>query len=76
MRFRENSEKEQAKAREAVKAWRAEHPDGTPAEMLAELGPEFHADYGPVLRAMLFRADLRDAEVTTASRSITGEAPR
>jgi hypothetical protein len=76
VRFRENSEKEQAKAREAVKAWRAEHPDGTPAEMLAELGPEFHADYGPVLRAMLFRADLRDAKVATGITIITGEAAR
>jgi hypothetical protein len=76
VRFRENSEKEQAKAREAVKAWRAGHPDGTPAEMLAELGPEFHADYGPVLRAMLFRADLRDAQVTTGTTVIAGEADR
>ncbi len=73
MRFRENSEKEQARARGAVRAWRDAHPDGSPEEMLADLGPSFHKDYGPVLRAMLFRADLHDAHVTTGVTIITGE---
>lgn len=76
MRFREDSEADRTRARDAVRTWREENPDGTPAEMLAELGPQFHADYGPVLRAMLFRADLRDANVTTGITIIAGEAGR
>jgi hypothetical protein len=61
------------RTREAVKAWREENPDGSPAEMVTALGGDFHRDYGPVLRAMLFRADLRDAKVTTGITIITGE---
>jgi hypothetical protein len=49
------------------------HPDGMPEEMLADLGPVFHPDYRPVLRAMLFRVDLRDAKVTTGITIIAGE---
>jgi hypothetical protein len=41
--------------------------------MVTALGGDFHRDYGPVLRAMLFRADLRDAKVTTGITIITGE---
>jgi hypothetical protein len=76
VRFRENTEADQARARGAVKAWRDEYPDGTPEEMLADLGPDFHKDYGPVLRAVLFRADLDDAKVTTGTTIITGEGNR
>jgi hypothetical protein len=76
MRFREDTEDDRARARDAVRAWRDEHPDGSPEEMLAALGPQYHADYGPVLRAMLFRADLRDAKVTTGITIITVEADR
>jgi hypothetical protein len=73
VRFREDTGKEQARARDAVKAWREKNPDGTPEEMLADVGPGFHEDYGTVLRAMLFRADLRDAKVTTDITIITGK---
>ncbi|HEY2270561.1 MAG TPA: hypothetical protein VGI96_48650 [Streptosporangiaceae bacterium] len=75
MRFRENTEADQDRARSAVKAWRDEHPDGTPEEMLADLGPGFHPDYGPVLRAVLFRAGLDDAKVTAGITIITRENP-
>ena len=73
MRFREDTEKDQARAREAVRTWRVEHPDSSPDEMLTALGPDFHPDYGPVLRAILFGADLRDAKVTTGITIIVGE---
>jgi hypothetical protein len=73
VRFREYSEEDRLRARDAVKAWREEHPDGMPDEMLTDLGPGFHPDYGPALRAMLFRVDLRDAKVTTGITIIAGD---
>jgi hypothetical protein len=76
MRFREDTENDRARARDVVRAWRDEHPDGSAKEVLTALGPHFHADYGPVLRALLFRADLRNAKVATGITIITGEADR
>jgi hypothetical protein len=76
MRFREDTENDRVRSRDAVRAWRDEYPDGSPEEMLTALGPQFHADYGPALRALLFRADLRDAKVTAGVTIITGEADR
>ena len=73
MRFREDSEEERSRARDAVRAWREENPDGSPEEMLTAVGPDFHKDYGPLLRAVLFRADLRDAKITTGITIIAGE---
>ena len=57
MRYREDTPAEQERARAAVEQWRGAHPDGSPEEMLAEIGPGFDKDYGPVLRAFLARAD-------------------
>jgi hypothetical protein len=76
VRFREDTEEHQARAREAIRAWRDENPGGSTSEMLAALRPGFHKDYEPVLRAILFRADLRDAKVTTGITIIAGEAGR
>lgn len=73
MRYREHSEDDVAQARAAVAEWREQNPDGSPEEMLAAVGPAFHQDYGPVLCAHLFRLDLRNAEVTTGIKIITGE---
>jgi hypothetical protein len=73
VRFREDTEGERTRARETVRAWRDGHPDGSPDEMVTDLGPGFHKDYGPVLRAVLFRTDLRDAKVTTGITIIAGE---
>ncbi len=73
MRFREDTQGDRTRARDTVRAWRVEHPDGSPDDMLAALGPGFHKDYEPVLRAILFRADLRDAKVTTGIRIIASE---
>ncbi len=73
MRFREDKPEDLQRARAAVTQWRQEHPDGTAEEMLAAVRPEFHKDYGPVLRALLFRADLRPAQVTAGITIIAGE---
>jgi hypothetical protein len=40
-----------------VAEWREQHPEGTGEELVAALGGQFHPDYGPVLRGMLFAAD-------------------
>ncbi len=73
MRFREDKPGDLEKARAEVTAWREQHPDGTAEEMLADLAGRFHPDYGPVLRSVLFRTDLRSAKITTGITSITGE---
>ena len=72
VRFRDDRPEERERAREAVRQWRAANPQGTPGQMAAELGPHFPPDYGPVLRAVLFRTDLRDAKVTTGI-TVAGE---
>jgi len=73
MRYRDDKPEDLERAREAVRDWRAADPDGTPDEMLAALAGKFHPDYGPLLRAVLFRTDLRDAKVTTGITIIAGE---
>jgi hypothetical protein len=73
MRFREDTPEEQARAREAVQEWRQQHPGGTADAMLADLLPAFHKDYGPVLRAELYRADLHGAHIATGVSIIAGE---
>ena len=75
MRFREDKPENLARARAAVAAWRSQNPAGAAGQLVAELGSQFHPDYGPVLRAVLFAADRHQA------RSITGitiepEVPR
>jgi hypothetical protein len=59
VRYREDTPAVRSRARAEVAAWRKENPGGTVEEMLAALGPGFHKDCGPVLRAALFRADQR-----------------
>ena len=66
MRFREDSSEDLARARSAVADWRDQNPAGTAEQLTAELGGQFHPDYGPVLRAVLFAADRHHA------RNITG----
>jgi hypothetical protein len=65
MRFREDNPADLERARAAVARWRQQHPAGTEDQLTAALGPQFHPDYGPVLRAMLFRFD-EDHVGTTA----------
>ena len=68
VRFREDNPRDLDRARAAVAAWRARNPAGTAAQLTADLGGQFHPDYGPVLRAVLFAADRHRA------RDITGIA--
>jgi len=65
MRFRENNPGDLVRARAAVAAWRDEHPAGTGEELIAALSHQFHPDYGPVLRAVLFAVDRRRAREAT-----------
>jgi hypothetical protein len=53
------------RARAAVREWRAEHPEGTAAQLVDQVGGQFHPDWGPVLRAMLFVVDRHAARVVT-----------
>lgn len=70
MRFREDSPRELARARSAVADWRSQNPMGTAAQLVAALGAQFHRNYGPVLRALLFAADRHRArEITGATGS-------
>jgi hypothetical protein len=57
MRFREDKPADLSRGRAAVAQWREQNPAGTADQLTAALGPQFHSDYGPVLRAMLFRFD-------------------
>jgi hypothetical protein len=57
MRFREDNPADLDRARTAVAQWREQHPAGTQDQLLAALSPQFHPDYAPVLRAVLFTHD-------------------
>lgn len=72
MRFREDTADELARARAAVGAWRAANPAGSYDQAVAALGHEFHPDYGPVLRAVLYVIDKHRAHQVTGI--ITGAA--
>jgi len=72
VRFREDNPQELARARAAVAAWRGQNPAGTAEQLVAALGGQFHRDYGPVLRAVLFAADRHRARAVTGI--ITGAA--
>ena len=65
MRFREDKPEDLDRAHAAVAAWREQHPEGTAEQLTADLGGQFHKDYGVVLRAVLFAVDSHGAKVTT-----------
>ena len=65
VRFREDKPDDLDKARAAVAAWRDQNPAGTGGQLVAALGSQFHPDYGPVLRAVLFAFDSHAAKITT-----------
>ncbi len=65
MRFRKDNPQELDRARAAVSDWRDRNPAATPEQLVAELGGQFHRDYGPVLRAVLFVADRHRARYIT-----------
>ena len=66
MRFREDNPQDLDRAHAAVADWRGQNSAGTAEQLTAELGGQFHRDYGPVLRAVLFAVDRHRA------RDITG----
>jgi hypothetical protein len=70
VRFREDTASYQQRARAAVAQWRAEHPQGTPDQMIAAVGPAFDRDYGPALRAFLFVIDKHTARIVTGQAAI------
>jgi hypothetical protein len=65
VRFREDKPEDLDRARAAVAAWREQNPQGTDEQLVAELGSQFHKDYGVVLRAVLFTVDSHGAKITT-----------
>jgi len=74
VRFREDKPEDLDRARAAVAAWREQNPAGTAGQLVAALGGQFHRDYGPVLRAVLFAVDRGRARRITGV--ITGQAAR
>ena len=66
MRFREDKPGDLDRARTAVAAWREQHPAGSDARLIADIGTQFHRDYDVVLRGVLAAVDRRRA------RRITG----
>jgi hypothetical protein len=65
MRFREDKAADLERARAAVAEWREQNPAGTQDQLTAALGAQFHPDYGPVLRAVLFTLDQRPPRCPT-----------
>lgn len=64
VRFREDRPADLIRARDAVAAWREQHPQGTAGQLVGDLGGGFHKDYGVVLRAVLFAVDSHGAKIT------------
>jgi len=65
VRYRENRAEDLARARAAVAAWRDRNLAGSGEELIADIGHQFHRDYGVVLRAVLFAVDRHRARQVT-----------
>jgi hypothetical protein len=72
VRFRDEKPGDLDRAREAVAAWRGQNPQGTPDEMLAAIGGRFRAEWGIVLRGVLFAVDRNRGRQVTGI--VTGPA--
>ncbi len=72
MRFREDNPADLDRARTAVAQWREQNPAGTQDQLLAALGPQFHPDYAPVLRAVLFTHDRKSPQSPQARQEHPG----
>jgi hypothetical protein len=57
VRFSEDSAEDLDRARAAVAEWRQQHPEDTAEQLVTAIGGQFHKDYGPVLRGILFAVD-------------------
>jgi len=67
MRFRDERPGDLDRARAAAAAWRDQNPEGTPEDLIAAVGCQFHPGYAVVLRVVLFAIDRHRA------RQITGQ---
>jgi hypothetical protein len=76
LRFREDNSRELARARAAVSASRDQNPAGTAEQLVAAHGGQFHPNYGPVLRAVLFAADRHSARTLIGVTTEPAEAVR
>jgi hypothetical protein len=76
MRFREDKPEDLDRARAAVAAWREQNPQGTDEQLVAALGGQFHPDYGPVLRGVLFTVDRHAARTLTGVMAEPAQAAR
>lgn len=65
MRFRDDKPGDIERAREAVRGWREQNPRGTAEQLVTDLIGQFHPDYGPVLRGVLFAVDSHGAKIAT-----------
>ena len=72
MRFREDHPADLDRPRTAVAQWREQNPAGTEDQLLPALGPQFHRDYAPVLRAVLFT---HDRQITANPRKPVRSTP-
>ena len=75
MRFREDHPADLDRARTAVAQWREQNPAGTQDQLLAALGPQFHPDYAPVLRAVLFTHDRQTTAIPASTPADHKPAP-
>ena len=75
MRFREDHPADLDRARTAVAQWREQNPAGTQDQLLAALSPQFHPDYTPVLRAVLFTHDRQTTAIPASTPADHKPAP-
>ena len=71
MRFRDERPGDLDRARSAAAAWRDQNPEGTPEDLIAAVGSQFHPDYAVVLRGVLFAVDRNRAR--QLARIVTGQ---
>jgi hypothetical protein len=48
-----------------VREWRERNPLGGAGQLIADIGSQFHPDYGTVLRGVLFAVDSHGAKIIT-----------
>jgi hypothetical protein len=72
VRFRDEKPGDLDRARTAAAAWRHQNPEGTPEDLIATVGCQFHPDYAVVLRGVLFAVDRNRARQLAGI--VTGQA--
>jgi hypothetical protein len=69
VRFLDEKPEDLTRARDEISAWRRAHPEGTPEQLIADVGRHFHPDWTPVLRALLYVTD--KAATTTRNAQLS-----